>query len=140
MLTYRARARAFRSILRQDAALFDRPDRISGKLIRILSNLVPELAGLGGAVLSTILTAFATLAGDIILSLIIGWKLALVRTATIPIVLTRGWLRLRVLASMEAQVRMAYTAYASEAITAIRTVSAPGLEQHVLKTYVRTHC
>jgi ATP-binding cassette subfamily B (MDR/TAP) protein 1 len=137
-LTFRARTKAFRSVLRQDMAFFDSPKHTTGALVNVLSTSAAQLAGLGGAVLSTILTAFATLAGGIILSLIIGWKLALVCTSTIPIILTCGWLRLRVLSSMEAKTRAAYAesaTYAAEAIGAIRTVSALCMEDHVLQTY-----
>ncbi|KUI71474.1 Leptomycin B resistance protein pmd1 [Cytospora mali] len=137
-LTLRARMRALRAILRQDVAFFDRPGHTTGALMNVLSTSATQLAGLGGAVLSTILTAFATLAGGMILSLIIGWKLALVCTSTIPIVLTSGWLRLRVLSSMEAKTREVYAdsaAYAADALVSIRTVAALCLEEHVLDTY-----
>lgn len=149
-LIYRARVRAFRSILRQDMSFFDHPgasggqgsqqqhQNTTGSLMSVLSTSATQLAGLGGAVLSTILTAFATLAGGIILSFIIGWKLALVCTATVPVVLTCGWLRLRVLSNMEAQTKAAYAesaAYAGEAIVSIRTVATLCMEEHVLQSY-----
>lgn len=152
-LVYRARTRAFRSILRQDISFFDRPlssvagpgqDRqhknTTGSLMTVLSSSATHLAGLGGAVLSTVLTAFATLAGGVILSLIIGWKLALVCTATVPIVLVCGWLRLRVLSNMEAQTKAAYAdsaAFAGEAIASIRTVAALCMEEYILESYQR---
>lgn len=137
-LTFRARDTAFRSLLRQDAGFFDRPRHTTGALMSILSTSATQLAGLGGAVLSAILTAFASIAGGIILSLIIGVKLALVCTATIPVVLGCGWLRLRALSSREATLRASEAdsaAYAIEAITAVRTVSTLCLEEHVLRTY-----
>ncbi|RWA12645.1 hypothetical protein EKO27_g2468 [Xylaria grammica] len=137
-LTSRARERAFRSLLRQDAGFFDRPRHTTGALMSILSTSATQLAGLGGAVLSAILTAFASIAGGIILSLIIGFKLALVCTATIPVVLGCGWLRLRAMSAREATMRASgldSVAYATEAITAVRTVSTLCLEGHVLTTY-----
>ena len=149
-LVYRARVHALRSILRQDMLFFEcsgassaqgskqQHQNTTGSLMSVLSTSATQLAGLGGAVLSTILTAFATLAGGIILSFIIGWKLALVCTATVPVVLTCGWLRLRVLSNMEVQTKAAYTesaAYAGEAIASIRTVAALCKEEHVLQSY-----
>ncbi|KAI0190593.1 leptomycin B resistance protein pmd1 [Astrocystis sublimbata] len=137
-LTRNARASALQSILRQDVEFFDRPINSTGDLMAILSRSATHLAGLGGAVLSTILTAFATLVGGIILSLIIGWKLALVFIATIPLILASGWLRLRILASMDANVRATYSdsaAYAAEAVAAIRTVAAFSLEESILQSY-----
>jgi len=149
-LVYAARIHAFQSILRQDMAFFGRSDgsdsskgqqqhqNTTGSLMSILTTSATQLAGLGGAVLSTILTAFATLAGGIILSFIIGWKLAIVCTATVPVVLTCGWLRLRVLSNMEANAKASYAesaAYASEAIASIRTVAAFCMEKHITKSY-----
>ncbi|POS75483.1 ABC transporter [Diaporthe helianthi] len=137
-LTLRARARALRSILSQDVAFFDRPKHATGALASVLSTSAAQLAGLGGAVLSTVLTAFATLAGGIVLSLVVGWRLALVCTSTVPLVLASGWLRLRVLASIEARVRDAHAgsaAYAADALVSIRTVATLCLEDHVLKRY-----
>lgn len=70
--------------------------------------------------------------------MVIGWKLALVCTATIPLVLGCGWARLRMLALFESKVRKAHedsANYAAEAITAIRTVASLSLGDHVLAHY-----
>jgi ATP-binding cassette, subfamily B (MDR/TAP), member 1 len=137
-LTLRARDLSFRSILRQQIAFFDQKAHSTGALTALLSTKSTQLAGLSGAVLGIILTAFATLAGGIILSLVIGWKLALVCTATIPIILGCGWARLRMLTLFEVKVRKAHedsATYATEAVIAIRTIASLSLEDHVLKHY-----
>ncbi|KAF4628928.1 hypothetical protein G7Y89_g9220 [Cudoniella acicularis] len=137
-LTLRARDLSFRSILRQQVSFFDEKQHSTGALTTLLATKSTQLAGLSGAVLGTIFTAFATLAGGIVLSIIVGWKLALVCTATIPIVLGCGWTRLRILSIFESKVRKAHensASYASEAIAAIRTAASLSLEDHVLTTY-----
>lgn len=137
-LIRRARDQSFRSILRQNVGYFDEKQHSTGALIALLSTGTSNLTSLDGAVLGAILTFVATLAGGIILSLIIGWKLALVCSATIPIVAGCGWVRLKMLALFDEKVRKTHedaASYASEAVTAIRTVASLSLEHHVLDHY-----
>ena len=139
-LIRRARDVTFRAILRQDILFFDDDVHSIGALTALLSNSTTQLGGLSGAILGTILTASATLGGGIILSLIIGWKLALVCTATIPVILGCGWARLKMLALFESKVRKANTesaSYATEIVKSIRTVASLSLENYVLGTYIK---
>lgn len=134
-LIRRARDFTFRTILRQDILFFDENLHSTGALTALLSTSTTQLGGLTGAVLGTILTASATLGGGIILSLVIGWKLAVVCTATIPVILGCGWVRLKMLALFESKVRKAHTesaSYATEIVKSIRTVASLSLEPREL--------
>ena len=137
-LVHRARDRAFRTMLRQDISFFDKDENSSGALTSFLSTEVTHVAGLSGATLGTILTVTTTLIAALTLSIIIGWKLALVCTATIPLLLGCGFFRFWMLAHYQRRAKRAYegsASFAAEAITAIRTVASLTREEDVLDNY-----
>lgn len=135
-LVRRAKDTTFRSILRQDISYFD--DKSTGELITMLGQDTTHLGGLDGAVMGSIITFITTIIGGVVLSLVIGWKLGLVCAALMPFTIGSGYVRLMVLGLFDRKVRLTQAesaAYASEAVTAIRTVASLGLEDHVLKHY-----
>lgn len=137
-LIHRARDRAFRTMLRQDITFFDQEENASGALTTFLSKETTHLAGLSGVTLGTILTVLTTLIGAIVLAIAIAWKLGLVISATIPILLACGFLRFWMLARFEERSKKAYTSsasYACEATSAIRTVASLTRERDVWEHY-----
>jgi ATP-binding cassette subfamily B (MDR/TAP) protein 1 len=137
-LIHRVRDRAFRTILRQDIAFFDKEENTSGALTSFLSTETTHVAGLSGATLGTLLTVVTTLVAACALALAIAWKLALVCISTIPVVLGCGFLRFWLLAQFEGRAKKAYeksASYACEATSAIRTVASLTREYDVLKHY-----
>lgn len=137
-LVHRVRDRAFRSMLRQDVAFFDKDENTAGALTSFLSTETTYVAGLSGATLGTLLMMWTTLITAIVVSVSIGWKLALVATATIPLLLACGFFRFWLLAHFQRRSKAAYASsatFASEAISAIRTVAALTREDDVLRMY-----
>ena len=137
-LVHRVRDRAFRTMLRQDVAFFDRDENTAGALTSFLSTETTHVAGLSGVTLSTLLTVSTTLISALALSLAIGWKLALVCASTIPVLLGCGFFRFYMLAHYQRRAKRAYShsaTYASEAITAMRTVASLTREADVLRQY-----
>lgn len=137
-LTLRARDCAIRSILRQDIEFFDQKEHSTGALTGFLSTGATHLHSLSGAILGSVLSFISTIAGGMVLSLIIGWKLALVCAATIPLVTGCGWVRLKILALFDDKIKKTQeesARYASEAVSSIRTVASLGLEVHILDSY-----
>ena len=137
-LVHRARLQAFRTMLRQDIAFFDREENSAGALTSFLSTETTHLAGLSGVTLGTLLVVSTTLIAAIALSCAIGWKLALVCTATIPILLACGFFRFWVLAQFTTRAQKAYessASYACEATSAIRTVASLTREGDVWERY-----
>lgn len=137
-LVHRVRDRAFRTMLRQDVAFFDREENTVGALTSFLSTETTHLAGLSGVTLGTLLMVSTTLVAALTLAIAIGWKLALVCTATIPILLGCGFFRFWILAHFERRQKAAYASsasFASEAISAIRTVQSLTREGDVLRMY-----
>ncbi|OQE28057.1 hypothetical protein PENFLA_c005G09072 [Penicillium flavigenum] len=137
-LIHRARDSSFRTILHQDISMFDKPGFSVGSLTAALSTDATNLAGVSGVILGSIFIVSTTLVAGVALSIAIGWKLGLVCTATIPIVLTCGLVRLKLLGEIAQQSKAAYAAsatYACEASSAIKTVASLNLEAHVQKEY-----
>ncbi|KAI4247016.1 MAG: hypothetical protein L6R40_001681 [Gallowayella cf. fulva] len=137
-LVHRARDQAFRTMLRQDIAFFDKEENSAGALTSFLSTETTHLAGMSGTTLGTLLVVTTTLVAAITLSCAIGWKLALVCTATIPILLACGFLRFWMLARFQERAKKAYegsASYACEATSAIRTVASLTREDDVWEHY-----
>ncbi|KAI4190497.1 MAG: hypothetical protein L6R41_000732 [Letrouitia leprolyta] len=137
-LVHRARDQAFRNMLRQDIAFFDKEENSAGALTSFLSTETTHLAGMSGTTLGTILVVTTTLVAAISLSCAIGWKLALVCTATIPVLLACGFLRFWMLARFQERAKKAYegsASYACEATSAIRTVASLTREDDVWEHY-----
>ncbi|KAI0192134.1 multidrug resistance protein 1, 2, 3 [Astrocystis sublimbata] len=137
-LTQRVRNGCFRSIVSQNVEFFDRKPHSTGALLSILTTSTDSLIGLGGPVIGGTLTFIVTIWGGIILSLAIGWKLALVCTATIPVVVACGWVRLQMLAIFDSHTRqngVDAASYAAEIVKSVSTVASLGLEEFVLGRY-----
>ncbi|KAJ5483323.1 hypothetical protein N7530_002569 [Penicillium desertorum] len=137
-LIHRARDSSFRTILHQDISMFDKPGFSAGSLTAALSTDATNLAGISGVTLGSIFIVSTTLVAGVAVSIAIGWKLGLVCTATIPVVLTCGLVRLKLLGEIAQQSKAAYAAsaaYACEASSAIKTVASLNLETHVQKEY-----
>ncbi|KAJ5913074.1 Leptomycin B resistance protein [Penicillium tannophilum] len=137
-LVHRVRDAAFRSMLRQDICFFDKDENTAGALTSFLSTGTTSVAGLSGATLGSILTCLTTLVAAISLSCAIGWKLGLVTTSTIPVLIGCGFFRFWILARFQARAKKAYessASYACEATSAIRTVASLTREDDVLVHY-----
>lgn len=137
-LVHRVRDRAFRSMLRMDIQEFDKEENTAGALTSFLSTEATHVAGISGVTLGTILLVSTTLISAFTLSLAIGWKLALVCISTVPVLLACGFFRFWMLAHYQRRSKRAYNdsaSYASEAITAIRTVASLTRENDVLRRY-----
>lgn len=140
-LIHRARYQAFRSMLRQDIQFFDKEENSTGALTSFLSIEATHLAGMSGVTLGTLLIVTTTLVAAIAIACAIGWKLALVCTATMPILLACGFFRFWILANFEGRAKKAYegsASYACEATSAIRTVASLTREKDVWEHYHRS--
>lgn len=137
-LVHRTRDKAFRAMLRQDISFFDKDENNAGALTSFLSTQTTHLAGLSGQTLGTILMVSTTLVAAMIVSLSIGWKLALVCISTIPVLLGCGFLRFWMLARFQQRSKKAYensAGFACEATAAIRTVASLTREEDVWEKY-----
>lgn len=131
------RIRAFDAMLRQDMEFFDGETVTSGALANFLSSEANRLAGLSGSTLGSIVSSAASIFVAIIVGLAFGWKLALVCSSTIPLMLACGYFRFYALTRMEKRTKESSDAasFACEAASSIRTVASLSLERYLLVEY-----
>ena len=137
-LVCKARSKAFRIMLRQDINFFDKEENSTGALTSFLSTETKHLSGVSGQTLGTILMTSTTLIAAIIISLVFGWKLALVCISVVPVLLACGFYRFYMLAAFQQRSKQAYegsASYACEATSAIRTVASLTREEDVWSLY-----
>ena len=130
--------RTFRTLLNQDLAFFDMAEHGVGALASFISTEPSSIAGVGCYAVGTYIMALTTLIGAMATSIAVGWKLGLVGSATVPILLVCGLLRYRVMAQLDAYLRKDYqetASLASEAVSSIRTVISLNRELSVMNMF-----
>lgn len=133
----RGRTRAFTSIVGQDMAFFDLEGNSSGALAAFLSIEATKLTGISGNTLGAIANSIMSLVSAVAIACSFGWKLGLVASSMIPILMSCGFLRFWIVAKIESRFKGATdaSATASEAVSAVRTVAALTLETTLNRKY-----
>ncbi|AEO57211.1 ABC transporter [Thermothelomyces thermophilus ATCC 42464] len=138
-LSHKLRRQILHDILRQDLEFFDRPDNSTGALASRVDSHPQAVFELMGFQVGLILIAVLNVVGCAVLSLAHTWKLGLVIVfGGLPPLLGAGWLKIRLDMRLDHNVSKKTStsaAIASEAITAIRTVSSLAIEDRVLSRY-----
>ncbi|EAQ88656.1 hypothetical protein CHGG_05275 [Chaetomium globosum CBS 148.51] len=138
-LSHNLRRQTFNDILRQDLQFFDRPDNNTGALTSRVDSNPQSVFELMGFNVGLIVIAVLNVAACSILGIVHSWKLGLVVVfGGLPPLLGSGWLKIRLDMKMDhdSSKRSSVSAsVASEAITAIRTVSSLAIEDRVLARY-----
>ncbi|KIM25760.1 hypothetical protein M408DRAFT_73764 [Serendipita vermifera MAFF 305830] len=140
-LVFRLRNLMFRAILRQDIAYFDEDKHSTGVLTSSLSQNPEKISGLGGATLGAIVQSVTTVVGGSIVGLCYGWKLSLIGIACIPLVISAGYIRLRVVVMKDQTNRRTHAESAQvacEAAGAIKTVASLTREDDCLQIYSKS--
>jgi ATP-binding cassette subfamily B (MDR/TAP) protein 1 len=140
ILTARLRFMSLESMLRQEIGWFDRDENSTGILTSRLSKEAQDIQGLSGITLGTILQTIVNLGLCCIVSLIYGWKLALVVISCIPIIMTAGYINIAMIYKNNALNQSSYAKSAEmacEATNALRTVAALTKENAVTDEYAR---
>jgi ATP-binding cassette subfamily B (MDR/TAP) protein 1 len=128
----------FRTLLDKDMTFFDMSEHGVGALVSFISTEPSSIAGMGCYSMGQYVMAFTTLIGAIATSIAVGWKLGLVGSATVPVLLVCGLLRYRVMGQLEARLRKSYQEAASlagEAISSIRTVVSLNRERDISASF-----
>ncbi|KAL2169044.1 hypothetical protein VTG60DRAFT_6543 [Thermothelomyces hinnuleus] len=138
-LSHKLRRQILHDILYQDLEFFDRPDNSTGALASRVDSHPQAVFELMGFQVGLILVAVLNVVGCTVLSLAHTWKLGLVIVfGGLPPLLGAGWLKIRLDMRLDHNVSKKTStsaAIASEAITAIRTVSSLAIEDRVLSRY-----
>ncbi|KAF5382598.1 hypothetical protein D9615_002908 [Tricholomella constricta] len=126
-LTAKLRSLSFRAILRQDIEFFDKEENSTGSLTGNLSDNPQKVNGLAGVTLGAIVQSIATLIAGSVIGLAFVWKLGLVGIACTPLLVSTGYIRLRVVVLKDQANKKAHEGSAQlacEAASSIRTVAA----------------
>ncbi|KAI4694089.1 uncharacterized protein J4E84_002669 [Alternaria hordeiaustralica] len=133
------RREIFDLVLKQDMAFFDDQDNASGALASKLGAYPDALRDLMGFNLMLIFINIVNIVSSSILAIVVGWKLGLVVVfGAMPPIVFSGYLRIRLEFKLEDLTGKRFAssaALASEAVSAIRTVSSLALERHILARY-----
>ncbi|ESZ93817.1 hypothetical protein SBOR_5812 [Sclerotinia borealis F-4128] len=137
-LIMRTRDLSLRTILRQDMEWFLAPGRSTSSLISVMNMDSGHLSGLSGVIIGTVISGLVSVIGGAILAHVVAWKIAIVLFSTSPVILLAGYFRIRVLAHIEERNQAAYidaSTFATEALGAIRTIAALGIERKTLMKF-----
>ncbi|KAF2010914.1 multidrug resistance protein [Aaosphaeria arxii CBS 175.79] len=138
-LSHKLRKLGLHHMLRQDLQFFDRTENNAGALTSRVDSNPQSVLELMGYNIGLILVAVFNISACSILAIVYSWKFGLVVVcAGLPPLVTAGYLKIRFDAKLDRDVSKRYSAsasIASEAITAIRTVSSLTIEESVLEKY-----
>lgn len=128
-------------MLRQDLQFFDRPENNVGALASRVDSNPQAVFELMGTNVGLIFIAVLNVLACCILGIAYSWKLGLVVVfAGLPPMIGSGYLKIRYDAKLDQAVSKRHSqssAIASEAISAIRTVSSLAIEESVLQKYTQ---
>lgn len=137
-LLLRIRKQVFRVLATQPLAWFEREEASPTTMIANLSADTCNLGGLTGTVIGTIFSILVNFVAGITLAHIVAWRIAVVILSMVPILITAGYLRLKVIADFQKRHETAYarsTAIAIEAASCMRTVASLGRERDVIQLF-----
>ncbi|KAF5369355.1 hypothetical protein D9758_002765 [Tetrapyrgos nigripes] len=140
-VTANLRRLSFKAILRQDIEFFDKDENSTGALTSELSDNPQKVNGLAGVTLGAIVQAISTLVAGSIVGIIFTWKIGLVAVACTPLLVTTGYIRLRVVVLKDQANKKEHAASAQlacEAAGAIRTVASLTREEDCLRIYSKS--
>ncbi|KAG2039964.1 P-loop containing nucleoside triphosphate hydrolase protein [Suillus americanus] len=141
VLTAKLRSMSFKAILRQDIEYFDDEKNSTGALTSRLGDNPQKINGLAGVTLGTIVQSITTILAGLAVGYAYAWKLALVGTACLPVLVSTGFIRLQVVVLKDQKNKLSLESSAQiacEAAAAIRTVASLTREEHCLNLYRRS--
>lgn len=137
-LVHNIRLKTFKHYLRMDISFFDDDANSTGSLTSTLSKDGQAVEGFGGSTLGQVMVSLSVLLGGVIMAIVINWRLGLVCTATVPVLIGCGFLRIQILVNIEERAKKSYEKsgnFACEGVSAIRTVASLTREESVCKIY-----
>ncbi|KAM0281164.1 hypothetical protein ACHAO9_010852 [Fusarium lateritium] len=138
-LNHKYRKAIINDMLRQDLRFFDRPENTTGALSSRVDSYPQAIFELMGFNVALILVSILSLLSCAIVALAYGWRLGVVIIfAGLPPMLLSGYACLKMEAQMDIKISKRFSqsaSIASEAISAIRTVSSLAIENSVLDNY-----
>lgn len=140
-LLYKTRVLSLRSLLNKSINWHESEGRTPGTLVSYISADAIAMSGMTGSILGVTFAVAVNLISGIVLGHIVAWKIAVVLLACVPVLLTAGFLRIRVQAKFAARHAKAFAdcvAHAIEAVDSIRIISAFSLQRDAANTFLRS--
>ncbi|KAL2754890.1 hypothetical protein ACRALDRAFT_2042733 [Sodiomyces alcalophilus JCM 7366] len=138
-LNHRMRRQSLNDMLRQDLRFFDRPENNTGAMASRVDSNPQAILELMGYNIALIFMGILNLTSCAILAIAHSWKLGLVVVcAGLPPLVGTGYLKVRADAKLDRDISNRHStsaSIASEAVSAIRTVSSLAIEENVLSRY-----
>lgn len=137
-LTSRLRTLTFDSMMRQEMSWFDDSKNAVGALCARLAGDCASVQGATGTRVGSMVQAGSVIFLGLGISLYFNWKMTLVASLSIPLVLLSTVMEARLAQNSSLKEKLAMetaTKMAVEAISNIRTVASLGQEPHVLERY-----
>lgn len=136
----RIRSECFENILRQHVGWFDDAEHSPQRLTTRLASDVPMIKAVLNARLSTFISGLATIVAALFVAFYLGWQLALLLTAALPILLYVGYLQMRMSRGDRAQQvqRMEDASrLATEAIEHVKLIQAINQERYFFDRFTK---
>ncbi|KAJ5401254.1 uncharacterized protein N7487_007150 [Penicillium crustosum] len=138
-MNHKYRKQVVNDIMKQDLQFFDRTENTTGALTSRADSYPQAVFELMGFNVGLMLVATTGVLSCSILAMAYAWKLGLVVVlAGLPPMLVSGYARIRMEGAMDHKISKLFSksaSIASEAVTAIRTVSSLAIETSVLERY-----
>ncbi|KAJ8737708.1 hypothetical protein PYW08_000303 [Mythimna loreyi] len=138
IMTTRLREAYFNALLRQEIGYYDKECNTVGAICARLSGDAAEVQGATGLRIGLILQGVSSVVIGVIMGLVFNWKLTLVSTAFLPIMIGSIWLEGKMSRKSQADERAAMeaaTGVATEAVVSIKTVQSLGIEPVFLEKF-----
>ncbi|GAA5978101.1 hypothetical protein JCM11641_006626 [Rhodosporidiobolus odoratus] len=138
ILSAKLRLGTFKAIMRQDIAFFDKDENSTGHLTANISDWATKVFGLMGQTSGTIIQSCFTLIAGAIIGLVYAPKVGAVGVACMPLTLSAGIVRLRVVVLKDKKNKKSHeksSQMACEAAGAIRTVASLTRENDCSEIY-----
>ncbi|XP_075990573.1 multidrug resistance protein homolog 49-like [Anticarsia gemmatalis] len=137
-MTTRLRQRYFSSLLKQEIGFFDKESNTVGAMCARLSGDTAAVQGATGLRIGLILQGFSSVVVGFLMAICYNWKLTLVGTVFLPVMVGSIWLEGIVSQQSQSDERAAMesaTAIATEGVISIKTVQSLGVESIFLKKF-----
>ncbi|CAB3235149.1 unnamed protein product [Arctia plantaginis] len=140
-MTTRLRIQYFAALLRQEIGFYDKQSNTVGAICARLSGDTAEVQGATGLRIGIILQGISSVAVGILMGFGYDWRLTLVSSAFLPVMVGSIWLEGRMSQKSQSDEQKALenaTSVATEAVVSIKTVQSLGIEMVFLEKFQKS--
>ncbi|KAG1327604.1 ABC transporter B family member 11 [Cocos nucifera] len=137
-LIQRIRSMSFGKVVNMEIGWFDKSENSSGAIGARLSADAAAVRSLVGDALGLLSQNAATFIAGLVIAVAACWQLALLIVALVPVIMVNGWIQMKFMKGLDADLKMKYeeaSQVASDAVGSIRTVASFTAEDKVLELY-----